>query len=52
MDMHRPDLHHSGAKRRYVLPDWELDQEPARGGWIVLGDPGQLIRYGVDGRQL
>jgi UDP-2,3-diacylglucosamine hydrolase len=49
---HRPDLHHVDAKRRYVLPDWELDQEPARGGWIALTDGGQLIRYGVDGRPL
>jgi UDP-2,3-diacylglucosamine hydrolase len=47
---HRPDLHHLGGKRRYVLPDWELDQEPARGGWIALGGDGHLIRYGLDGR--
>jgi UDP-2,3-diacylglucosamine hydrolase len=33
---HRPDLHRYGDKRRYVLPDWELDTDQPRGGWIAL----------------
>jgi UDP-2,3-diacylglucosamine hydrolase len=41
---HRPNLHQNGAKRRYVLPDWELDAEPARGGWIELDDKGNITR--------
>jgi UDP-2,3-diacylglucosamine hydrolase len=49
---HRPDLHHFGAKMRYVLPDWELDAEPQRGGWIALTDNGELTRYNLDGKPL
>lgn len=39
---HRPNLHQYGARRRYVLPDWELDAEPKRGGWIALAENGGL----------
>ncbi|MDY7578625.1 UDP-2,3-diacylglucosamine diphosphatase [Herbaspirillum sp. RTI4] len=50
---HRPALHvHAGAngeRLRYVLPDWDYDAEPARGGWITLGGDGVLQRYDVDG---
>lgn len=41
---HRPALHHFGAKLRYVLPDWELDATPVRGGWIALDADGTLTR--------
>jgi UDP-2,3-diacylglucosamine hydrolase len=30
---------------RYVLPDWELDTEPRRGGWIELAHDGTLTRH-------
>lgn len=46
---HRPALHTVGATRRYVLPDWECDEEPARGGWIAVGADGALTRHGLDG---
>jgi len=49
---HRPALHqdpHTG-RRRYVLPDWELDAEPARGGWIAINAAGEIIRHGLDGQ--
>jgi UDP-2,3-diacylglucosamine hydrolase len=46
---HRPNLHHSAARRRYVLPDWELDTEPARGGWIALQGDGTVSRHELDG---
>jgi UDP-2,3-diacylglucosamine hydrolase len=46
---HRPNLHQNGAKRRYVLPDWELDVEPVRGGWITLRADGSLTRHSLDG---
>ncbi|MEW6373583.1 MAG: UDP-2,3-diacylglucosamine diphosphatase [Pseudomonadota bacterium] len=46
---HRPDLHRHGERLRYVLPDWELDAEPARGGWIALTEDGALLRCGLDG---
>ena len=46
---HRPALHRHGDKRRYVLPDWELDGEPARGGWIAVAADGAVTRHAVDG---
>ncbi|MGZ5198416.1 MAG: UDP-2,3-diacylglucosamine diphosphatase [Telluria sp.] len=46
---HRPNLHQSGTRRRYVLPDWELDAATSRGGWIALDDDGNLTRYPLDG---
>src|SRR5471032_1213191 len=30
---HRPALHVAGATHRYVLPDWEPEAVPPRGGW-------------------
>jgi UDP-2,3-diacylglucosamine hydrolase len=49
---HRPALHQSGAKRRYVLPDWELDAEPPRGGWIAVDSAGAITRHGLDGHAI
>jgi len=51
---HRPALHEDAAtgRRRYVLPDWELDAEPARGGWIALDLEGNITRHGLDGNLL
>jgi UDP-2,3-diacylglucosamine hydrolase len=49
---HRPALHEQGGKRRYVLPDWELDAEHQRGGWIAVDQSGQITRHDFDGRQL
>jgi UDP-2,3-diacylglucosamine hydrolase len=46
---HRPALHLHGAKRRYVLPDWECDVQPPRGGWIAVDDHGSVTRHGIDG---
>jgi len=42
---HRPALHLHGNKRRYVLPDWELDAEPPRGGWIAVDAAGAITRH-------
>jgi UDP-2,3-diacylglucosamine hydrolase len=39
---HRPAVHACGGKLRYVLPDWELDAESVRGGWIALAHDGTL----------
>jgi len=44
---HRPALHEHGGRLRYVLPDWELDVAPRRGGWIELGHDGTLTRHDV-----
>jgi UDP-2,3-diacylglucosamine hydrolase len=45
---HRPALHQSGANRRYVLPDWEPDAQPPRGGWIAIGNDGAITRHALD----
>jgi UDP-2,3-diacylglucosamine hydrolase len=49
---HRPALHRDPAtgRRRYVLPDWELDDEPVRGGWIAIDADGNITRHGLDGK--
>jgi UDP-2,3-diacylglucosamine hydrolase len=51
---HRPALHADAqtGRRRYVLPDWELDAEPARGGWISIDADGAIVRHGLDGQPL
>lgn len=50
---HHPALHTDGARRRYVLPDWELDDGPGhgpqRGGWIAVSQDGIITRHGLDG---
>jgi UDP-2,3-diacylglucosamine hydrolase len=49
---HRPALHIDGARRRYVLPDWEPDAEPPRGGWIAITNDGAITRHDLDGKPL
>ncbi|MGI4721374.1 MAG: UDP-2,3-diacylglucosamine diphosphatase [Janthinobacterium lividum] len=39
---HRPATHASGGKTRFVLPDWELDAAPRRGGWLELDHGGNF----------
>lgn len=46
---HRPALHLHGDKRRYVLPDWELDAGSPRGGWIAVDEDGAIARHAIDG---
>ena len=49
---HRPALHIHGQRRRYVLPDWELDNgadAPPRGGWIAVDEGGAVTRHALDG---
>ncbi|MYM24976.1 UDP-2,3-diacylglucosamine diphosphatase [Duganella sp. FT135W] len=47
---HRPALHQlDEGKRRYVLPDWEPESTPARGGWIAITDDGAITRYDLNG---
>ena len=31
---HRPAIHQTESGTRYVLPDWDLDHAPHRGGWL------------------
>ena len=49
---HRPALHQDGARRRYVLPDWEPHADPARGGWIAITSDGAITRFDLDGKPL
>ena len=49
---HRPALHRQGQRRRFVLPDWEVDAEPPRGGWISIDSEGAIRRHGLDGKPL
>ena len=49
---HRPALHEADGKRRYVLPDWELDADPVRGGWIAIDEDGGILRVDLDGHHL
>lgn len=49
---HRPALHEDGARRRYVLPDWELDAEPPSGGWIAIDEAGNITRHDITGGQV
>jgi UDP-2,3-diacylglucosamine hydrolase len=49
---HRPALHLDGVRRRFVLPDWELDAAPERGGWIALDSAGCIQRYDLQGNAL
>ena len=46
---HRPALHRHGERLRYVLPDWELDLDPPRGGWIAITEDGAILRCELDG---
>ncbi len=48
---HRPALHISadGARRRYVLPDWDMDGATPRGGWIEVTADGAIVRRDYDG---
>ena len=49
---HRPALHQQELLRRFVLPDWELDAEPVRGGWIAIDAVGRITRHALDGSLL
>ncbi len=49
---HRPALHTIAGRRRYVLPDWEPDATPARGGWIAIDLQGGITRHALDGSLL
>lgn len=49
---HRPALHVDGARRRFVLPDWEPDADPPRGGWIAISSDGAITRHDLDGKPL
>ena len=41
---HRPGVHRHGSRVRYVLPDWDGDLNPPRGGWLALDADGVIHR--------
>ncbi|GAA4034541.1 UDP-2,3-diacylglucosamine diphosphatase [Actimicrobium antarcticum] len=50
---HRPATHVvSGARGtnvRYVLPDWDCDGTPKRGGWLAVNAAGDILRFDFNG---
>ena len=46
---HRPAVHEVAGTRRFVLPDWEPEAAPPRGGWISIGEDGAIVRHALDG---
>ena len=46
---HRPALHALGDTCRYVLPDWDFDVQPVRGGWIAVEADGAIRRVDAKG---
>lgn len=50
---HRPASHAisvDGQQRlRYVLPDWDIDAHPPRGGWIGIDGEGRIRSYAATG---
>ena len=45
---HRPALHVQQGKSRYVLPDWDCETTPPRGGWIAINAQGDIQRVSLD----
>lgn len=50
---HRPGAHEHQVNGRtcirHVLPDWDCDHQPMRGGWIAIDADGRFKRFNVDG---
>jgi UDP-2,3-diacylglucosamine hydrolase len=46
---HRPGMHRHGDNVRLVLPDWDGDSQPPRGGWLGLDASGALHCFDVNG---
>lgn len=46
---HRPALHSHGKLLRYVLPDWDGDAVPPRGGWLSIDADGAIHRHDASG---
>ena len=49
---HRPALHRHGKLLRHVLPDWDGDTVPTRGGWLALDADGVIHRHDASGALL
>ena len=49
---HRPACHRHGTHLRHVLPDWDGDALPPRGGWLALDTDGAIHRHDASGALL
>ncbi|MET0963673.1 MAG: UDP-2,3-diacylglucosamine diphosphatase [Noviherbaspirillum sp.] len=49
---HRPGVHRHGSRVRFVLPDWDGDVSPPRGGWLALDADGVIHRHDAFGTRL
>ncbi len=53
---HRPARHASirndKQRVRYVLPDWDLDTNVPRGGWIAIDTNGAIRRFDIAGHEI
>lgn len=45
---HQPASHRHDGGMRHVLPDWDCDTDPPRGGWLALTADGELRRITFD----
>ena len=45
---HRPAAHESASGIRHVLPDWDCDGTPPRGGWISADSAGRFSVHDLD----
>lgn len=52
---HRPATHaftlDGNPRRRFVLPDWDCDTYPARGGWMSIDREGNVRNYDFAGAE-
>ncbi len=52
---HRPARHQTGQQDdmqvRYVLPDWDCDVDPPRGGWIAASSDGVIMQHDLNGHE-
>lgn len=46
---HRPAIHVSNDQTRYVLPDWDCEDQDKRGGWLASYSDGSIQTYDWDG---
>jgi len=50
---HRPATHRyqddTRTRLRHVLPDWDCDVEPPRGGWLAIYEDGSFRRFTYNG---
>lgn len=49
---HRPGKHASetcAGHVRFVLPDWDGDETPCRGGWLAIEPNGEIKRFSLQG---